>query len=216
MEKKSKIKVIVDAFTSEKPIEESWYKERLEICKGCEYNTQNNPPKDLLNKFRKVVDGGKPHCLACGCYIAEKAAMKEEECGLSVLDMAPKWNALAVMTASPEDLDIFNNSPEKVTVGLSENKEFFVVEYGDITKSFDTKINLVLSGECKITDVDVSCGCTQPEIKELSPSLYEMKVSLSLRKIEGAFRKNIFVSYFTKTNKKMRATIQLRGTVKHV
>lgn len=213
MKKKSKISTIYDAFTESLPIGEDWYEKRMAICNGCEHNSKNVSPEGLLNKVRKVLDGNKPHCTACGCYLAEKASRKEEACGLSEIGEIPKWNRLVVETANEFDFNLFNNSPERVNVDLSPDGTKYLVLYGEVTEQSNTSIDLVLEGPYEVKTVNVGCGCTLVGFNKASKTLTELKASINLKQVSmGAFTKNIYVRYNLYDGSQKSLTISLSGT----
>lgn len=212
MRKKGQLTVIKDAFLNEVPVGQEWFEKRMEICGGCEYNTANNPPENILTKFRKIIDGGKPHCLACGCYITEKCASKEETCGLIKLNEKPKWNALVLTTLDEDDFNIHNNSPDKVNLDLSPDGTKYMVNYGIVSEASNTHIEFLLEGQAKIVSVTVGCGCTLAAYKTLSPSLTQVNVSLNMKAVgRGIFTKNVYVKY-TLNEKTKTVAIALTGT----
>ena len=75
-----KISKIAKAFLSETPTEESWYKQRLETCSSCEYNTDNIPEDQvtMADKLKMKIPSCNRVCTACGCCIDQKASLKEE------------------------------------------------------------------------------------------------------------------------------------------
>lgn len=186
MEEKSKIKVIADAFTEALPVGEQWYEDRLKICATCPYNSKNVDGKGLLLKIKDIAGAS---CTACGCFIERKASRKEEECGLSEINMTPKWNKLAVITSSAKDYNMYNNTPEKARMYIENNE--YILDYGDINKSFDTKLQVVLEGESNIVSTNVSCGCTTPNLKRLKKGLTQLDIKLNLSNIRGKASKTI-------------------------
>jgi hypothetical protein len=186
MEEISKIRTIINAFTNKLPKGEEWYKERLEICKTCSYNTANKKGVSL-----KDLIGAS--CTACGCFIERKAAMKEEECGLSQIGMTPKWNKLSIITNSSEDYNLHNNSPEKVNISLENNE--YILDYGELYKTSDTNVEVLLEGTSTVKETMVSCGCTKPSVTILSASLTKLNIRVDLSKQNGNMSKTIRVIF---------------------
>jgi hypothetical protein len=211
MKKISKTNTIINAFTGSIPYGEQWFEERKAICDGCEYNSKNRKSETLAEKAQDLLHGGEPYCRACLCFIDRKAAMKEETCGLKEKGLVPKWNALMVHTTSSKDYNLYNNTPKVCTIDLSDDEERYEVNYGDLTEKSDTKIQLVLEGECPITDVTVGCGCTLASWAKIGDNLYELNTSLKMSMInKGNFRKNIYVKYKVEDEER-KATIALKG-----
>ncbi len=60
---------------------------RIEICRGCEFNSINAPreKKSLASKLR-----ADEHCTNCGCPLAKKTKSPKSKCPLD----PPKWDAV--------------------------------------------------------------------------------------------------------------------------
>lgn len=209
MKNKSKINTIINAFTEEIPVNEQWFIDRMNICRTCEYNSDNidRENKNILTKIKDVIGAS---CTACGCIIERKCSRMEESCGLVEKGLTPKWKNLAILTADKEDFNIYNNSPDKVSIKLNELKNWYEVDYGIINKKSNTDITLVLEGVKKINNASASCGCTKPELKKLGNNLTELKISLDLKSIYGNFVKNVTLNCGNNEN----IVIKLRGVVK--
>lgn len=196
MEKINKTKTIINAFTEALPVGEPWYEQRKSICDSCEYNSKNNSSlKDIPQKIAHV---GIPFCRACLCFIDRKCSRKEETCGLAEKGLEPKWKALAVLTVNKGDWNVYNNTPEKGSIDLSESGDAYIFDYGQVNTKSDTQVQLVLEGTSHdITAVQVGCGsCTVAVWNKIGEGMYEINVRLKMDKIDkGNFRKNVYVSY---------------------
>lgn len=207
MKKINKVKTIINAFTEKLPIGEPWYEERLSICSGCDYNTDNINSRGVLG-FVKDLMGAS--CTACGCFIAEKASRKEESCGLVDKGLTPKWKNLAVITADKDDWNIYNNNPEKATIDLSEDGTHYFLFYNDITDSSNTNIELILEGNHDIKNIGVSCGCTVPSYIKMAEGLWKVNIKLNPKKVhKGNFLKAVYIEYGNK-----KVVIKLKGVKK--
>lgn len=212
MKKQGKITTIINAFNGEIPRGQAWFEERISICNECEYNSKNNPPEGFINTVRKVLDGGKPHCLACSCYIEEKASMKEETCGLITIDKEPKWRALMVRTASKEDFDIYNNSPDIANLDLSADGLSFQLDYGNVSDKSNMKVQLLLEGKYEVSHIQVSCNCTTPELVKLNDGQFLLTIGVKPSRLKaGKFNKSVVVQY---VDNESSFLIKLVGTKK--
>lgn len=195
--KKSKIKTIYEAFTGELPVNEDWYQSRLKICSTCPFNTAVSGADSFLMKTLKVIDGNAPQCKACGCYIDKKAAMKEEECGLSAIGQKPLWPALKIATSGEEHIDIYNNSPEKVKLGLSKAADAYTLDYGKVDYNFDFRIEFLVETKKEISDYKcyVGCPCTKVSYLKLGNNLIQVNADFNRDSIphNQDFSKNIYV-----------------------
>jgi hypothetical protein len=172
-----KVKTIVKAFKELLPVEEDWYKTRLEICKSCDKNTDNIADEDLsfLDKLKNtnLCTEGRS-CTACGCCIDQKCSVKTEVCGMIKLGKSPKWTALAI------------DSVEAVMEVISENYKLtkpnneFLLDVGRVSdKVVEMQFRLFPGKGLEYKTSVASCGCTVPQIsKNLDGSLdYVVKIS---------------------------------------
>lgn len=67
------------------------HKERMEICRSCEYDSKNARVNGTYNGIRK-----DEHCLKCGCPLQKKTKCLSCECPLN------KW--AAILTEAEEDM----------------------------------------------------------------------------------------------------------------
>jgi hypothetical protein len=205
MEKLGKINTIVDAFTEKLPIGETWYEERVALCKACpkfSKNAESLTPADALKQFTL---GG--FCTICGCVATRKASQKQEECALSDLGETPKWKSLAVKTADKDDWDVYNNSPHIIELGLEPDA--YIVEY---LKPFKTKeesmIELLFEGKHIITKTDVSCGCTVISYEKIGENLYRINIHMKPEYLKtGKSVKAAFV-YFNDRQVKIKIKLE--------
>lgn len=211
--KKKKIKTIIDAFTGEIPKNEPWYQERLRICSTCPFNTAVSGADSLFMKTLKLVDGNAPQCKACGCYIDKKAAMKEEECGMSQIGQKPLWPALKIATQGTENVDIYNNSPEKVKMGISRSMDSYTLDYGKVDYNFDFTIEFLVETKSEISDYKcyVGCPCTKVTYLKLSDNLIRVNADFNRDSIphNQEFTKNIYTEIVYKDKRLGKQTYKV-------
>jgi hypothetical protein len=65
-------------------------KERIEICRGCEFNSRNTKDTWIIRRDE--------HCIDCGCTLSAKTKCLSCECPLPI----PKWKA--VLTEEQEEI----------------------------------------------------------------------------------------------------------------
>jgi len=54
-----------------------WYKDRLEVCNTCPFNSKNKERKNILLAWLSL---NKDFCTVCGCTLVDKASGEFEEC----------------------------------------------------------------------------------------------------------------------------------------
>jgi hypothetical protein len=70
---------------------ENWYKNRLDTCAACPFNSRNTEEgKNIKYKFWRVMNIGRDFCTICGCEIKAKASEPLEECSAE----PKKWEAI--------------------------------------------------------------------------------------------------------------------------
>lgn len=67
-----------------------WYKERLNICSKCPYNSKYKEKKNFKYWFWKTLSLSKDFCTICGCTIVDKASSELENCSSE----PKKWKSL--------------------------------------------------------------------------------------------------------------------------
>ncbi len=120
------------------PTQENWYQTRLEICTGCEYNSENIPQEKkteahlMRDKLSGIECQGKRHCTACGCCINQKASIKTSVCGLTELNLEPKWFALEIDNDDKQYYSVTNLTPDNCHLIYNDTKgnEHFIFDFG--------------------------------------------------------------------------------------
>lgn len=208
MKKINKSNTILKAWTGELPVNEKFYKDRLNICKQCPELSGNKEDLNLLQKAEHLLVGD--FCTICSCPVDKKAAMKEEQCPMD----PPKWPALAVLTASDEDYNVYNNSPHIANLSLSEDGIKYVIDYGEIKSNRSVGVELMFEGKYEIYKLDKTCGCTEPSLLKLSNNLFRVIISIDPNKVHGKFSgKYVYVRYMV-NGKEKTVGIELRGIKK--
>ena len=67
-----------------------WVKERMNICKPCEYNSANVATLSIKDKIFKLLSLNSPICTACKCTLKYKTVEKYNVCGLEEINLEPK------------------------------------------------------------------------------------------------------------------------------
>jgi len=203
MKKKSKLRTIFQALTSDIPVDEPWFQDRLAACEDCEWNSDNVESSELsfANKTKiNLACSESSLCTACGCCLHEKLGQKTENCGLiGVAGEDTKWRALAAETSSVKDInvEILGKSAESIDIDLGG--KFFMVRVGNvktITKNIKLRINRPAG--LKISKLKATCGCTVPSYKEIDSDTIEaiVKIDTTAFTNNARFEKSLNVIYF--------------------
>ena len=202
MKKKSKLRTILQAFTSTIPVDEPWFQERLEACEGCEYNSDNKEESELSftekTKINLACSEGSM-CTACGCCLHEKLGQKIEDCGLIKIGETPKWRALASETSSVKDLDleILNKTAESVDIELSQKA--FVLRVGDVSETVKhIELKVTREAGLKISSIKATCGCTVPNYEMIDDKSAKLNVKVDTSRFtkDQRFEKHVTISYW--------------------
>ncbi len=216
MEEISKFEKIFSGFvTKDYQVTDKVFEYRMNICKTCEYNSDNVPDKDLsfVNKARKEVLKGKPFCTACGCQLKEKLRLGVEECGASSIGEKPRWNKILIQTKDKNDLNIANKSKD-VHIFVKDNYFDFYVGNKEFGTIFDIEIVLFNDNIKSIDYIKQGCGgCTTLDIKNLGDTYKSVKITIDTNRIKkGKFSKNVFIGYSLKDGKTKSTYININGT----
>lgn len=214
MKEQSKLKTITNAWTKDADVSEEVFETRMEICGGCEYNSDNKKEADLtlFEKARKKTTS-EPFCTACGCQLAEKLGQAVEQCGLVDIGLPAKWNKEKIITVGKDDLNLKNLSLDKVSIELSVSKLSFEVDYGQVNLKSDTNIALEIEGKNPtfvLISAKPGCGCTHADTIKVD-NKYHLRTALDLNQVrKGEFKKGITLTY--RVNKQERKVkIILKG-----
>lgn len=158
----NKLLTIIKAKISDKSDLGDWYKDRLRICMGCEFNSENKEKLTIKDKLKVAANLGEPTCLACGCEIAAKASIEIENCGMVEKGLPSKW--IRINLNAPDKMEVINESPDKVSMTKGLNNTY-VFNYNTIPKGFDSEIVLRITKKglnVKKLAKASTCGCTVP------------------------------------------------------
>lgn len=205
-----KLMVIAKAKFSDKSNLGDWYQKRLDICKDCPLNSAVNPPKSARETTIWLANLKKPSCYGCGCEIAAKASVREEECGLAKLKKEPLWKALPPLDNQVVDFrnySISNLSTDKIEMEVTNE---LIFNYGEIKYNSDSVIQLMISDnglQSKRMRIYSPCGCTTATPEKIGDS-YKVKIEYDTKRL-GNFDKSLTFVFIT--NKKQ---FQFKGKIK--
>lgn len=213
-------KAIVKAFTNELPVEESWYKARLEACSSCSLNSENVVDKSFLQTLREGLDicPEVRYCTACKCCIDRKAAVKTEECGIrdkkGLENEKLLWESIESQDQVNKGVSVTNLSSDKILLKYKENKYYF--DAGETTdKVVDVKFQVFIPNTYKYTSAVAGCSCTVADVVVISENIVEFNVKVSTLnfRVDIQTEKNISL-YFTQGNLQRVLNIKIQATKK--
>jgi len=240
MEKKSKLKTIVDAFSKgdDLPRGEKWFDDRISACGSCEFNTKNIEEDKLKVQDKVKIATGictdKEHCTLCGCCVYQKASEKSENCALmnykvkalSVkgLNNTPenfnkeefqtKWKSIGVETKGKTDLDVYSTSTSVDTIYLDSDGSNFNIQLKNTSKSL-IEFELIISRKAglKISSVKPTCSCTVPEQEVIDENTVRMLVKLSTSSFtkNAKYERTIVLNYYINERSVNKVKLHLIG-----
>jgi hypothetical protein len=204
---------IINSKFSDKSGLGEWYKDRLKVCLGCDYNSENKASLSLKEKAIVLANFGKPSCLACGCEIAAKASVETENCGIVKLGKESKWVSLNL--TKDNKFIVVNTTDYKASI-TPINDSKYELNYGEINKGSDSLLVLIISKKdlkVKKLVVSSSCGCTIPERSFDDKNDITLKITYDTQRI-GSFDKTVSLSIFDNKNKQTKLFFNIKGIVK--
>lgn len=178
----TKVRNIIKAFSTALPKDEQWYKDRLSICGGCKYNSENvENASSKVKLVSKTVCGGGAVCTACGCCVSRKASLKEEYCGLKErpdLEESPKWSAIE-LDGFKDDKNLTVEKLDNVPLSFESSTGKVVVEAETSEPSISFNFRLNRPGGLKVVEVQKSCGCTASHTNNNEDGSSDIKLTVS-------------------------------------
>nr|DAY19005.1 MAG TPA: hypothetical protein [Caudoviricetes sp.] len=193
----------------------AWYKDRLDKCNDCKYNTKNIPNSILPTGslyFSKML--GKNRCSICTCFIKQKAWSKTEECAMaetnerpswlpygyvtSDKDNEPKWNRLELITMDSDEFNLVSVDGKKYNTDISEDGEKFLIKLIPTKKGNDIDFSFILQSRHNIviTRIDAGCGCIEPTLDLIDKKNHKIGIHLNTNVFGiGNFVKDFSVHY---------------------
>lgn len=209
---------IYEAYTKDKPVDEEWYKDRMNKCHNCPSNSINVFEKTFGQKVRESVGSvvkklSEPYCTLCSCPIANKCSVKAVSCPAS----PPLWTSLeASVYPQSNEPKIYKvlQSPESITsIGISDEMGRTVLELGDhlhgpVEFTFEVRPpkGFVYSNH------HATCGCTVAESSPLEDGGVKISSKLSLAAFEVGVkqRKTIQINFINEENREHNLPISIQ------
>lgn len=202
----SKVKKIVKAIVSEKPIDELWYQERLSLCKKCPHNTSNGA--EIISKGinitkavclrNEIASGSKETCSKCTCSIPLKTSLKDEECPMGF------WKEQETVSSTFTNTRDFSITPYSIDVEHGVNEFGFYLNHGKIENVNSRTVvqggfELFYSSPFQLTEANPTCGCTTVVIEKANKKSYKIKYSIDVSTMEVHI-KTINIKVIKKSN----------------
>lgn len=190
-----------------------WYKERLEKCDKCKFNTKNIPSSILPISLYVSNMIGKHRCGICTCFIKQKAWSKTEECAIGEGLPMPswmaryaydyeeeksRWNRKELITMDSDEFNVISTDEKLYNIDLSKEGDKFEIEFGNLKQGEDLKFTFILESrhDMKITAAETSCGCTSHNLSILDSKHFKFNVGIRTAGFgEGRFIKHMTVHY---------------------
>lgn len=214
-----KIRNIADAFSNPLPLEEGWYKERLEQCGPCEFNSENvkQEDKSWIHTIRDVANPcpEKRHCTVCGCCIDRKAAVPAESCGLkgslkhTQAGYKPKWDTLVVK--DNVNNEIYAIKPEGQNYKLRREGNTFVLDLGTTKENkLSFKFEIATPEDHMLKNFVAGCGCTFVQVESLGKGKFIFPIELSTKTfIKNTVNSKFISIYFLENNVQKTVNIKI-------
>lgn len=210
-----KLKNIVKAYTNPTPDEE-WYKERLDACVKCEYNSENVPYEKLsaAHKIQKKTNTApQGFCTLCSCPVHKKTSVKAEHCALKKIGKEPKWDRMEVEAGFGFTVESFNKD-----ISITKEKVDNVVDLGDVSDQVVVNFKLGIGYNSKRYHVDstqVSCGCVTLNIEENEEGELSLDVKLNTTGFsKGINTKTVVINFKNNNGKEYPTIIKIKTTKK--
>ena len=173
-----------------------WYKERLEKCEGCKFNTKNVPNSMLPLSLYVSKKIGKNRCSVCTCFIKQKAWSKTEECALGeglprpswmdrqysidFYDEKSRWNRLELITMDSDEFNVISTDDKQYNIDLSKDGKSFEIIFEPVEKGNSIRFSFVLESkhDMKITASETSCGCTSSNLNIIDSRHFKFNIEI--------------------------------------
>ena len=191
-----KSKTIVNAYLQELPTGEKWYEDRLKICTGCKYNSENVENKTFGQKLREGAGFDSRYCTACKCPIDVKASVKTEQCGAVELGMEPFWVALELDDNINKGVSITNLAPEVALLRRDVNRYYLdAAETSEKVVEFRFRIFTPLGYSYKSAVAGCSCTVAKADVVDENNLDFNVRISTLNFREDVVTEKNVQFHY---------------------
>jgi hypothetical protein len=176
-------KAYIDYKKNGLPTEEEYFKERMEICNTCEWNSKfkEDKPKTFIEKGIAALREKLPseyHCTACGCDIGLKCASKDQTCGLVEKGFEPKWYPIEVFVGTIPGMFVIQPENLGYSLEVRQTRPTLVFKSSS-NKLVEFKLILNKPSRYKYKTATVSCGCTVPLLEQEDETTVMFNVRVS-------------------------------------
>lgn len=191
-----------------------WYKERLEKCDSCKFNTKNVSNSMLPLSLYVSKKIGKNRCSVCTCFIKQKAWSKTEECAIGERLPLPswmgrqysndfyeeksRWNRIELITMDSDEFNVLSTNDKQYNIDLSQDGKSFEIKFEPVKKGNNIEFAFVLESrhDMKITASETSCGCTSSNLNIIDSRHFKFNMKIKTDEFGiGRFVKHMTVHY---------------------
>ena len=181
-----KVKNIIKGFTSGEPTEK-WYKDRMEACRTCEYNSANiEPSKQSAITLLKLstICLNDSVCTACGCCISKKARVPGEVCGMSQIGLTPKWDSIEISNPIDKNFMVTCKN-EGIKLEVLQNTVAINIPFKADGNRVSFELLFTHRHSVKPISVTASCGCTTTNVASIDNKNFSTSVTVSTKGFTG-------------------------------
>lgn len=205
---KSSIFDILKSYTNDLPVNQDWYKDRLDKCLECPLNTKNGASlKPWMKVVEKtVVNKEFGQCSLCGCPTERKTSLKNESCP----DEPSRWESIQTEATKGKGLisDLFRIEAKRGIKSINVRNGVFEIEGIDSESALFLELNVFTLFDGKSIKFNPSCSCTTGFITKIDDNHYQLKVKID--KEDKGLHRVTFSTTFSRNNLSGRsATVDL-------
>ena len=194
-----------------------WYRERLEKCGNCKYNTKNIPKKYLPIDMYIPEMLGKHRCSICTCFLKQKCWSKTEMCAIGETEArpsylpegyitqggpeTPRWNRIELLTLRSDMFNIRGIDPNYMNVDLTKEGDAFLFQLMPLDIGNDVHFDFILETKDPIFiwETNATCGCTATALDYIDEHNIKVHVDINTKGFgAGAFSKRFRFKYSLK------------------
>lgn len=193
-----------------------WYKQRLDICGACEFNTLNMTKEQLseAGMLKTAFGDKKARCSLCGCFVREKAWVRTEKCSLGEDSYSregyySRWNEVDDPSNGSKEFDVQSLMPELFSVGTRNDGYDYELSFNNpikVGEEMEIKFTLNSRKPIEIGSPQLSCGCLKQigfDVKDRKNAVCRLTVSTKDFP-SGRFVRSVLVRYSDNLKKRKK------------
>lgn len=172
----------IKSYLKELPLDEPWFKYRLDKCLVCPNNTKNGA--ELTKWTHKAVEKTLANeqygqCNLCGCPTERKCSVRSESCP----DNPKQWDALDAV-GKGSITDFFGVISEKGIKDIVTRGGTFVMTAEDVKDSLFLQFKVTTSFGGKFEKFTPGCpACTEGFVESIDDNNYTVKVKIKKQEL---------------------------------